>query len=162
ALYHFLSFNHLEPPQTMFQDIHKLHPGYRMIVGERGICAYEPYWEVTYTDYSSATCEELQRRVLDELQESVRLQMIADVPVGAFLSGGVDSSAVVGLMSHCTSKPVKTYSIGFANAPDYDELEYARWISKHFGTEHIEKIIHPWEIADFLPRVVDIYDEPLA
>ena len=162
ALYHFLTFNHLEPPQTMFQDIHKFHPGYRMIVGEQGVCAYEPYWEVTYTDYSAATFPELRQRVYDELQASVRHQMVADVPVGAFLSGGVDSSAVVGLMSRCTSKPVRTYSIGFANAPNYDELKYARRISRHFGTEHFEKVVTAQEIADFLPRVVDIYDEPLA
>jgi asparagine synthase (glutamine-hydrolysing) len=162
ALYNFLTFNHLEPPQTMFQDIYKFHPGYTMTVGEQGLREYAPYWEVTYTDYSLATFEELRQRVQEEMQASVRLQMVSDVPVGAFLSGGVDSSAVVSLMSRCTSRPVKTYSIGFENAPNYDELKYARKVAKHFGTEHTEKVVKPLEIVDFLPRVVDVYDEPLA
>ena len=88
--------------------------------------------------------------------------MVSDVPVGSFLSGGVDSSSITAIMSKQSSYPVKTFSIGFKNAPTYDELDYARKISKQFGTIHFEKIVTPQEIKDFLPKIVDIFDEPLA
>ncbi|MCI0615857.1 asparagine synthase C-terminal domain-containing protein, partial [bacterium] len=99
---------------------------------------------------------------MKELERSVQYRMVSDVPVGVFLSGGVDSSSIAALMSKNASAPIKSYSIGFQNAPDYDELAYARKISEQFGTEHFEKIVTPQEIVDFLPRIVEIYDEPLA
>jgi len=162
ALYHFLTFNKTSPPQTMFKNIHKFHPGYKMVVGGNGVKLYEPYWEVSYSNYDSLSRRELEDLVLSELERSVKNRMVSDVPVGAFLSGGVDSSGIVALMSKNTSTPIKTYSIGFQNAHDYDELVYARKISEQFGTVHIEKVITPQDIVDFLPKVVDIYDEPLA
>ena len=146
----------------MFKNIHKFHPGYKMVVGENGIKVYEPYWEVSYSDFDSLSREDLEDLILSELERSVQNRMLSDVPVGAFLSGGVDSSAIVALMSKDSPIPVKTYSIGFQNAPDYDELVYARKVSKRFGTNHFEKIVTPQDIADFLPMIVDIYDEPLA
>jgi asparagine synthase (glutamine-hydrolysing) len=88
--------------------------------------------------------------------------LVSDVPVGAFLSGGVDSSAITALMRQNTASAIKTYSIGFQDAPRYDELSFADKISKQFGTEHFVKIITPQEILDFLPKIVDIFDEPLA
>jgi len=162
ALYHFLTFNKTLPPQTMFKNIYKFHPGYKMVVGKNGIKLYEPYWEVSYSNYSSLSREDLESLILSELERSVKNRMVSDVPVGAFLSGGVDSSAIVALMSKNTSAPIKTYSIGFQDAHDYDEIVYARKISEQFGTEHIEKVVTPQDIVGFLPKVVDIYDEPLA
>lgn len=162
ALYDFLTFNSVSPPQTMFKDIHKFHPGYKMIVGENGIKIYKPYWEMSYSNYDSLRTEAIEELILAELERSVQNRMVSDVPVGAFLSGGVDSSSIVALMSKHASKPIKTYSIGFQDAPDYDELIHARKIAKQFGTEHYEKIVTPQDIIDFLPKVVEIYDEPLA
>ncbi len=162
ALYHFLTFNYVLPPQTMFKNIRKFHPGYKMVVGENGIKIYEPYWEVSYSDYGATSVAALGDLVMKELERSVQYRMVSDVPVGVFLSGGVDSSSIAALMSKNASAPIKSYSIGFQNAPDYDELAYARKISEQFGTEHFEKIVTPQEIVDFLPRIVEIYDEPLA
>ncbi|MDL1975735.1 MAG: asparagine synthase (glutamine-hydrolyzing) [Deltaproteobacteria bacterium] len=162
ALYHFLTFNKVFPPQTMFKNIEKVHPGYKMVVGEKGIKVYEPYWEVYYSDYSSLSVGEIENLVLTDLERSVQYRMVSDVPVGAFLSGGVDSSAITALMKNNTSSTINTYSIGFQNSPNYDELVYARKISKQFGTNHFEKIVTPQDILDFLPKIVDIYDEPLA
>ena len=162
ALYDFLTFNRVSPPRTMFKGIHKFHPGYCMVVGKLGIEQYAPYWEATYGDYAALTEEEIEARVLGELRRSVHAQMISDVPVGAFLSGGVDSSAVVALMSEVTTHPVKTYSVGFEGAPDYDERRFAALISKQFRTDHHERIVTRQDIVEFLPKIVDVYDEPLA
>lgn len=162
ALYHFLTFNHVLPPRTMFESIHKFHPGHKMVVGKAGILSYEPYWEISYSDYDLSSGEELRELLFQELERSVRYRMVSDVPVGVFLSGGVDSSSITALMRNHTSAPIKSYSIGFQNAPAYDELAHARRISQAFGTEHFEKIVTPQEIVEFLPKVVDIYDEPLA
>lgn len=162
ALYHFLTFSKVMPPRTMFRDIYKVRPGHSMVVNQEGIKSYEPFWEVTYTSYDTWSEDELEARLLSELRRSVRYRMISDVPVGAFLSGGVDSSAIVALMSEQTDQRIKTYSIGFHNAPGYDELEHASTVANLFDTEHHEKIVTAEDIRTFLPRVVDIYDEPLA
>ncbi len=162
ALYHFLTFSKVMPPRTMFKNIYKLRPGHAMTVGREGIKACEPFWEVTYTNYDAWSEDELEARLLRELRRSVEYRMISDVPVGAFLSGGVDSSAIVALMSERTDKQIKTYSIGFEDAPGYDELEHARAVARRFGTDHHERIVTPEDIRAFLPRVVEIYDEPLA
>jgi asparagine synthase (glutamine-hydrolysing) len=162
AFYHFLTFNQLAPAMTMFKDIFKMHPGYKMIVGNQGIKKYEQYWEAEYADLSEEPFDSLKERTLEALQKSVRYRMVSDVPVGAFLSGGVDSSALVALMSRQSRVPVKTYSIGFENQPDYDELEYARKVSRIFKTEHYEKTVSAIEICDFVPKMAEVFDEPLA
>lgn len=162
ALYHFLTFNILPPPLTMFKNIFKFHPGHKMTVNKSGIKNYKPYWEIEYTDLTNDSEASLENKIFDGLTKSVDYRMVADVPVGAFLSGGVDSSAVVALMSRVASSPVKTYSIGFENQPGYDELIHAQKISKSFNTEHYEKIVTAADMREFLPRVVDIFDEPVA
>ncbi len=163
ALYHFLTFNQTSPPQTLFKNIFKLAPGYCMTVNKNGIVQHEQYWEVEYNDaIHGLSFEATEEQLYHELQKSVNYRMVADVPVGAFLSGGVDSSAIVAMMSKMTSSPIKTYSIGFAGQPDYDELIYARKISKQFNTEHYEKVVTAKDIVEFLPHIVNIFDEPLA
>ncbi|MGH7491095.1 MAG: asparagine synthase (glutamine-hydrolyzing) [bacterium] len=162
ALYHFLTFNYVLPPQTMFKGIYKFHPAHMMVVGKSGIRAYEPYWQISYRDYSSLSEDELGERIIFELERAVQYHMISDVPVGVFLSGGVDSSAITALMQKRPSTPIKTYSVGFQNAPAFDELSHARKISQRLGTEHHEKIVTVQDVAEFLPRVIEIYDEPLA
>lgn len=162
ALYHFLTYSKVMPPRTMFKHIYKLRPGYKMWVGSKGIESYAPYWEVSYSNYDGCDRKDLEAQLLDHLRRSVHYRMISDVPVGAFLSGGVDSSAIVALMSEHTHRPISTFSIGFEDAPNYDELRHARHIAKQFGTDHHERVVTPEDIRDFLPKVVDIYDEPLA
>jgi asparagine synthase (glutamine-hydrolysing) len=162
AFYYFLTFNQLPPPLTMFKNIYKFHPGYKMVVGKNGIKKYEQYWEVNYSDLSNNSFESLVDQTYQALEKSVKYRMVSDVPVGAFLSGGVDSSAIVAMMSKMSSTQVKTYSIGFEGQPHYDELEHARTVSKMFNTQHYEKLVTADDIKNFLPKVVDIFDEPIA
>lgn len=162
ALYHFLTYSKVMPPRTMFKDIYKLRPGHKLVVRRGTEVCCEPYWEVDYENLDDVREEALQGRLMDELERSVRSRMISDVPVGAFLSGGVDSSAIVALMSALTDHPVQTYSIGFEGAPGYDELGPARRVAERFGSDHHERVVTAQDIRDFLPRIVDIYDEPLA
>lgn len=162
AFYHFLTFNKVFPPYTMFEDIYKFYPGYKMIVNRDGVKSYHPYWDIDYTNEFDIPPDRIEEKVYNELDKSVGFRMISDVPVGAFLSGGVDSSSIVALMNSRATGPVKTYSIGFESAPGYDELKYAREISQMFNTEHYEKVVSPREIEEFMPQVVDIFDEPLA
>jgi asparagine synthase (glutamine-hydrolysing) len=162
ALYHFLTYNLLPPPLSMFKNIFKFHPAHKMTVNMDGIKNYSSYWEVSYADLSHSSEQELMEIVYNGLKKSVDYRMVSDVPVGAFLSGGVDSSAIVAMMSERAKYPVKTYSIGFKGQPDYDELKFAEKIAKQFSTDHYEKIVSPKDIIDFLPKVVDVFDEPLA
>ncbi|MGB0390747.1 MAG: asparagine synthase (glutamine-hydrolyzing) [Salibacteraceae bacterium] len=165
ALSHFLTYNHLVPPYTMFKGIHKFEPGHYMKVSKTGIEAYKPFWEVSFdkkADFASLPEKELADKVYRDLKQAVEYRMISDVPVGSFLSGGVDSSAIVGLMKEYASSPIKTYSIGFEGQPEYDELKNARKVAKLFGTQHIEKVVKPNDFKELLPTIVELFDEPLA
>lgn len=163
ALYHFLTFNNLAPPQTMFANIHKFHPGHEMVVGNQGVERYEPFWELKCGDRIEDEDEDaVAKYLLQSLDESVNLRLVSDVPVGAFLSGGVDSSAVVALMSRHTNRSIKTFSVGFEGAPKYDERAHAARIAQQFGTDHYEKIVSRTELQLFVPKLAEIFDEPLA
>lgn len=163
SLYHFLTFNQCIAPTTLFKNIFKLEPGHLLIIGKQGIFQHEQYWDVEFNDaVHQSAFENLEEQLYHQLKKSVDYRMVADVPVGAFLSGGVDSSAIVALMSKMTSSPIKTYSIGFEGQPDYDELLYARKISRQFNTEHFEKVVKPDDLKEILPHVANIFDEPLA
>lgn len=162
ALASFLSFNHLQPPETMFKGIAKFHPGHRMVVDKSGIREYAPFWKPVWSQIIAGSEAELQTLLLNQLGDSVRRQMVSDVPVGAFLSGGVDSSAIVGLACQNTDRPLTTYSIGFDGLPDYTELDYARQVARKFKTNHIERVVRKEELSEFLPRLVEVFDEPLA
>ena len=146
----------------MFKNISKFHPAYCMTIEKTGHYKYNSYWQVSYSDFREKSESELQQQTLERLQKSVEYRMVSNVPVGAFLSGGVDSSALVAMMSQKTQQPIKTYSIGLEGQPDFDELEHARKVSNLFGTQHFEKTVNPQEFKNFLPQVVDIFDEPLA
>ena len=162
ALYHFLTFSVLPAPLTMFKNIRKLDAGYSLVVNANGFSEPRKYWGVTYTDLSSKPESELSDLVYHELERSVKDRLVSDVPVGAFLSGGVDSSAVVALMRKFNSNEIKTYSIGFEGQPGYDELKYAKSVSENYGTTHFEKTVTKQDLVDFLPRVVEVFDEPLS
>lgn len=161
ALYHFLTFNQLPPPFTMFKGIQKLGPSEYLLINRNGITR-EHYWEPRIDDLSEVNEGEVTEQVLESLRQSVKYRMVADVPVGAFLSGGVDSSAVVALMRENSDQSIKTYSVGFDGQPDYDERKHAEKISALFRTEHYEKIVKPDDIAGHLDDIVNAFDEPLA
>ncbi|MEQ8910214.1 MAG: asparagine synthase (glutamine-hydrolyzing) [Vicingaceae bacterium] len=161
AFYDFLTFNQLSAPSSMFKDIYKLPPACSMVVSTSGEVQLNEYWQPANQTQNFEE-EELEKQLLESLQDSVSLRMRSDVPVGAFLSGGVDSSAIVGLMSQFTNQAVSTFSIGFKGQAAYDEQTYAESIAKRFSTQHIVKEIEPQDFKDLLPKMVDIFDEPLA
>ncbi|MBL7924969.1 MAG: asparagine synthase (glutamine-hydrolyzing) [Bacteroidia bacterium] len=161
SIYHFLTYNQLPPALTMFKGIRKLAPGTCMTV-QRGQIRVQSYWEVSPSDWRNKGEEELSEIVLNSLKKSVAYRMVSDVPVGAFLSGGVDSSAVVACMRAQSQGVIKTYSVGFEGAPGYDERHYAAEVSRLFHTEHHEKTITASDIAESLPLIIESFDEPMA
>jgi asparagine synthase (glutamine-hydrolysing) len=161
ALREYLALGYVPAPLTLFDGIEKLLPGYYAVIGVSGV-HYEQYWDVPLDAAEVASESEWIDRVRDKFLDSVRVRLISDVPLGAFLSGGIDSSAIVAAMARLTDQPVKTYSIGF-EGPDtfYNELPYARLVAKAFGTDHHEIIVRP-EIAELLPSLIWHLDEPIA
>ncbi len=159
AIHHYLTFQYVPAPRTIFQDIKKLKPGH-LLVYEEGKATESAYWTLHYEPKTNRSEDECVEQFRALLEESVRLRMISDVPLGAFLSGGVDSSAVVAVMSRLSSTPVRTFSIGFKEAA-YNELDYARQVAARFRTEHHEFIVEPKAI-EVLSTLIRVYDEPFA
>lgn len=172
ALASFLRFNYVPAPYAIFEGFRKLEPGCLRTfdlaspsVGDAG--RLETYWSLgdvaragldrPFTGDTREAIDELERR----LKESVAMQMIADVPLGAFLSGGIDSSLVVALMRAQHSGQVRTFTIGFAER-EYDESTWARAIAARLGTEHVERMVTAGETLDAVPRIASLFDEPFA
>ena len=159
ALDAYFTLGYVPDPLTIFRDVHKLPPGHHLVF-ENGQVKVEQYWDFNFeTDGSlqEEDCVSELRRLLDE---SVKLRLVADVPLGAFLSGGVDSSTIVGLMAGHMSQPVKTFSIGF-HEDSYNELKYARLTAEKFGTDHHEFFVTP-DICEIVDELVWHFDEPFA
>lgn len=161
AIHHYLTLQYVPAPLTGFKDIKKLEPAHYLFIDlKTKKVEKERYWKLDYSKKLNLSEDEWKKRIMEKLEESVRLRMISDVPLGAFLSGGIDSSAVVALMSKLSDKPVKTFSIGFKEEK-YNELKYARIIADKFKTNHKEFIVEPNAI-EMLPKLVHHYEEPYA
>jgi asparagine synthase (glutamine-hydrolysing) len=159
ALDAYLTLGYVPDPLCVFKHIHKLPPGHYLTF-EGGRVNVRQYWDFTFEPSDSQRAEDYLDELRAILDESVRLRLISDVPLGAFLSGGIDSSTIVGLMARHMSQPVKTFSIGF-HEDSYDELKYARLTANKFGTDHHEFIVTP-EICDVVDKLVWHLDEPFA
>ncbi len=160
ALHHYLTFQYVPAPMTIFRGIQKLRPGH-VLVYEHGKVSDSVYWSLRYDDTQTRRGEaEYEHEFLSLFRESVRIRLASDVPLGAFLSGGVDSSSVVALISEMTTQPVKTFSIGFKDEA-FNELAYAREVAQRFGTEHHEFVVEP-SALEILSTLVRVYDEPFA
>ncbi|MFQ5991451.1 MAG: asparagine synthase (glutamine-hydrolyzing) [Nitrospiraceae bacterium] len=160
ALHHYLTFQYVPTPMTIFRGIQKLRPGH-VLVYEKGKVSESAYWTLQYDDKLVRLSDaEYQERFLSLFRESVRLRLASDVPLGAFLSGGLDSSSIVALMTQEATRPVKTFSIGFKDKA-FDELPYAREVAEQFHTEHHEFVVEP-SVIEILPTLVRVYDEPFA
>ncbi len=160
AIHHYLTYQYVPSPLTIFTQIKKLPPGHIMVVEDGKIKRLERYWRPEYTPKTSLSEPEIIESILEILKEATRIRLISDVPLGAFLSGGIDSSATVAMMSQLMDKPVKTFSIGFPEA-SFNELSFARVIADRFKTEHHEEIVKP-DALDILPKIVWHYNEPYA
>jgi asparagine synthase (glutamine-hydrolysing) len=159
----YLAWGYVPAPQTAFRGVEKLQAAHWLTVDlspEGPAVRAERYWSLDYLPKLTLSEDEAAEALREKLDEAVRLRMISDVPLGAFLSGGIDSSIIVGLMARHSSTPVKTFSIGFEEAR-YDELDHARRVSERWGTEHHEFTCRPDALA-VLPTLVRHYGEPFA
>jgi asparagine synthase (glutamine-hydrolysing) len=160
AVSHLFAFQTTPRDQSIVHGIQKLEPAHVLVASPEGRPCLRRYWDVTFEPDWTRTEADFVEELRELLEESVRLHLVSDVPLGAFLSGGVDSSAVVGLMSRLTTEPVKTFSIGFDDA-DYDELDHARLVARTFGTDHKELVLEP-DAVGILDDLVWHLDEPFG
>jgi asparagine synthase (glutamine-hydrolysing) len=160
ALDAYLTFSYVPEEFCIFKNVHKLAPGHFLIY-KNGEISIKKYWDFEYFGISDVKTESEYIEILREkLREAVKIRLISEVPLGAFLSGGVDSSAIVAMMSQISNSPVKTFSIGF-NEDSFNELKFARMAAKHFNTEHHEFVVTP-DLVEIIDDLVWHFDEPFA
>ena len=162
AIDSYFTYGYINGDRSIFNNLKKLEPGHTLTLDllKNNELIINKYWDMNFeSDYSKS-----ENEWIDELEsifsETIKMHMISDVPLGAFLSGGIDSSSVVAMMSRQSNMRVKTFSIGFKEEK-FNELEYAKEVSKRYNTEHHYKILEPESIA-ILPKMVQVYDEPFA
>lgn len=161
ALPEYFALGYVPAPFTLFEGIEKVLPGHYLVI-EKGQIRDQEYWDVQFDQLETYSEDEWVERVREKLLEAVRIRLLSDVPLGAFLSGGIDSSAIVAAMARLTNHPVKTYSIGFTGEDSYyNELPYARIVADAFKTDHHEIIVRP-AVAELLPKLIWHLDEPIA
>jgi asparagine synthase (glutamine-hydrolysing) len=172
ALALLLRYGYIPAPYCIYENTYKLQPGYALTltlaqIRARKTIAPARYWSAEAVAESGAACpfegneEEARQHLLSLLRQSVAQQMVADVPVGAFLSGGIDSSLVVALMQEQSRRPIKSFSIGFDDE-SFNEAHFAKAVACHLGTDHTELYVQPSDLQQVIPRLPCIYDEPFA
>ena len=161
ALGEYLTFHYVPAPRTIFTAIRKLPPASTLVLSlDGGEPVVSRYWSLRFAPDVRVTEGEWIERLRAELTDAVRCHMISDVPIGAFLSGGLDSSTVVALMAQASGTPIRTFSIGFDEA-DFDELRFARQVATRYGTDHYELVVKP-NALEVLPKLAWHFDEPFA
>lgn len=168
ALCLLMRHNYIPAPHSIYQDIYKLPPGHLLTVSAaQREPVLDTYWaladvaEAGCRSPFDASCEEVTDELERLLKSAIRQQMVADVPLGAFLSGGIDSSTVVALMQAQSDRPVKTFTIGFNDA-GYNEAVHAQAVARHLGSEHTELYVTPQQAMDVIPKLPSLYCEPFA
>jgi len=160
ALDHYLTFQYIPAPMSGFAAIRKLPPAHAMVVKRGRVERLYRYWDIDFTQKSplgfAEACEALREKIL----EATKIRMISDVPLGAFLSGGIDSSVTVAAMARLSDRPIKTFAIGFEDER-FNELPFARQAAAHLGSEHHEMTVRP-DAVEWLPKLIDHLGEPLA
>jgi asparagine synthase (glutamine-hydrolysing) len=158
----YLTYGYVPAPHTFFENIYELPPAHTLTVRD-GEINIGQYWEVPARRASEPALNERQsiERLRELFEQAVKIRLISDVPLGAFLSGGIDSSAIVAVMSRLMDEPVKTFAIGFSDDPSFNELKYARLVADRYRTDHHEFLVTPAAI-ELLPRLVWHYDQPFA
>ncbi|MEJ2347451.1 MAG: amidotransferase 1, exosortase A system-associated [Gammaproteobacteria bacterium] len=161
AVEEYLAYGYVPDPRTIFRSVHKLPPACTLTV-RRGAAIPEPrsYWDVPFRSNGVRTAEEAQEELVLKLREAVQIRLVAEVPLGAFLSGGVDSSAVVAMMAGQSDKPVNTCSIAFDD-PSFDETVYAEQVARRYHTNHQVEAVQPDDFS-LIDRLASMYDEPYA
>jgi asparagine synthase (glutamine-hydrolysing) len=159
AIHHYLSLQYVPTPLTAFEGVMRVPPGHVLTIQQGGLPKVSSWWRLPSPQEARLDSADLKDRVLDGLRSAVRRRMVADVPVGAFLSGGVDSSAVAALMAESATQPVKTFCIGFEDAA-YDERRYAKLVAERIGADHCEQVVMP--DAVLLSEIAWHFGEPFA
>ena len=159
AVHDFFSYQYVPDPKSIFKHIHKLPPAHYMVLNENGFTITE-YWDLSFNTQSTSSEEDNKAQLKALLEHVTKQRMISDVPLGAFLSGGVDSSGVVAMMAEASDTAVKTCTIGFENKA-FNEADFAREIAEKYKTEHHEFTVHQ-NVADRLEHIVSFFDEPFA
>ncbi|MDQ3740248.1 MAG: asparagine synthase (glutamine-hydrolyzing), partial [Actinomycetota bacterium] len=166
AFHHYLTFICTPAPMTMFKGVRKLAPGERMVVTADGRVRSEVWWSPfsprVAADVGAMSEGEQEERLIELLRAAIKKRMMADVPFGVFLSGGVDSSTNVALMSELMDQPVRTFTVAFDEHEKYNELQYARQVAERYGTDHHEIVIDDADLAAFVPELIHHQDEPIA
>ena len=157
----YMEFGYVPGEQTLHRGIERLLPGHSL-TWRAGRLTIQKYWDLNFGAQQSGTLDEQAARIKEMLEESIRLHLRSDVPLGVFLSGGLDSSAVVALLSRGASKGLKTFSVAYDFGPEYDETPYAREVASRFSTEHHEIRVTPKQFLDFIPGFVQHMDEPVT
>ena len=161
AIMRYLAYEYVPTPHCMYTEVQSLPPAHMLLVDE-GNVRIARYWDMpTPNESDRRSDEELCEELRNLLARAVRRRMVSDVPLGVFLSGGIDSSIVAGLMARQSSTPIKTFSIGFTEA-SYDESRYARIVARAFATDHHERVLSAEECADTLPGIISRMDVPMA
>jgi len=161
ALHDFLSFDYVPGRQTAFDAVYELPPGHWLRIDAAGDITMQPYCDLAFQGNDAIGESNAVERAQGLLAEAVERQLVSDVPVGVLLSGGMDSSTLVGLMQRCVSEPIHTYSVGFED-PSFNELPYARMVAQMFNTIHREVIVTPDLVREMLPKYLTYIDEPYA
>jgi asparagine synthase (glutamine-hydrolysing) len=161
ALPLYLTYGYVPTPQTLYRGIRSLPAAHLLVATEAGLEGPSPYWQVRFRNGEVADDREAEERFRSLLRRAVERRLVADVPLGAFLSGGLDSSSVVALMAETAGGRVRTFTIGFAGAKEYDEREHARVVVERFGTEHTEFVVEP-RTLDLVDRLVWHHDGPFG
>ncbi len=159
ALFNYLFFHAIPSPMTVFEGVHRVPPAH-VVEWRKGALESKPYWRGEFAESSAASLVENEKTFLSHVETAVRVESEAG-NVGAFLSGGTDSSTIAGMLCKVSGKPASTYSIGF-DASGYDEMEYARLASKHFGTDHHEYYVTPGDLLEGIPKIAQHYDQPFG
>jgi asparagine synthase (glutamine-hydrolysing) len=160
ALADFLSVRYVPGPATLFANIFKVQPGHWLLC-EHGAIRTDCYWDFAFTGTEHLPEEEYLQGIRQHIHRAVEERMMADVPLGALLSGGVDSSIITGIMSQLTQRPVKTFAVGF-DVPGFSELPYAQLVARHFGTEHHELTVNCSDLSTYWPLLTWHRDEPVS
>jgi len=160
ALDSYLTYQYVPSPRTAFADVFKLPPAHYLLCDTKGNLRVEKYWSPPGREKTTAAEDEITAELMRLLRESVRMRLISDVPLGVFLSGGIDSGTVTAMMAAESSGPVKTFSIGFEDE-GFNELPYARKVAERYATDHHEFVVKP-AAADILPLLIKYYGEPFA
>ena len=155
----YLTYGYTPSPDTIFKGIKKLPAAHTLLYDKNGI-KIEKFWQLKYIPKKRMSLKQYENRITELIKECIKVRLKSDVPLGVFLSGGIDSSTVVALMNEVSNEPIKTFTIGFQDE-DYSEIKYARQIAEAFGTEHHEFIVKP-ETLKILPKLVWHYNEPFG